>query len=97
LSCGVEEMQLGPRARISVAMLTRRWLIAEMAGIAAIFCRSRDDQAATNPAIAYALGAREMDAGTAHVAPPLLEDILAKSHALVVGKDCEGPLGDIAH
>ena len=69
-----------------------------MAGIATILCLSRDDQAATNPAIAYALGAGEIGRGdSACCTASLLEDIFAKSQALVVGKDCEGPLRDIAH
>ncbi len=56
LSCGVEEIQLGPRRGSQQRCLRGRWLITEMPGITAIFCRSRDDQAATNPAIAYTLG-----------------------------------------
>src|SRR5438876_6713482 len=48
LRCGVEETQLGRSARISAALLARTLAIAEMAGMAAISCRSRDDPAAAN-------------------------------------------------
>ena len=51
-----------------------------MAGITAIFCRSTDDQAATNPAIAYALGAGETDAATAHVAPSPYPKTFLRNH-----------------
>jgi hypothetical protein len=74
--------------------LRGRWSIAEMAGIATILCLSRDDQAATNPAIAYALGAGEIGRGDSACCTASL---LVKSQALVVGEYCEGPLGNIAH
>jgi hypothetical protein len=74
--------------------LRGRWSIAEMAGIATILCLSRDDQAATNPAIAYALGAGEIGRGDSACCTASL---LVKSQALVVGEYSEGPLGNIAH
>jgi hypothetical protein len=54
LSCGIGDTQLGPSAAgIFSSVLRRYWPssgIAELAGLAAILCRSRDDPAAANPA-----------------------------------------------
>ena len=41
LSCGLGKTRLAPNVRISRGWLRERWPIADTAGIAAIFCRSR--------------------------------------------------------
>jgi hypothetical protein len=51
LSCGGGETQLGPSTQDSQQRCLRgRWSIAEVEGLAAILCRSKDDRAATKPA-----------------------------------------------
>ena len=50
MSCGVGGDAPGPSAKILAGFLRGRWSIAAVAGIATIFCRSRDDPAAANPA-----------------------------------------------